>query len=120
VNGTIELQNINVHSDRGYSLPSVVFEFLIKNGTNVCCTIKRYLQCWPFTYNQKRSANDKRTHIDIDGAPTLYTKCMAFEGGLRHVLAGAFRKGSGSVSTIVSSMRHITFLRWEGVTRADG
>ena len=36
------------------------------------------------------------------------------------MLAGAFQNGSGSVSTIVSSMRHITFLRWEGVMRADG
>ncbi len=120
MNGTIDLRNVNVHSDRGYSLPSVVFELLIKNGANVCCTIKRYLQCWPFTYNQKRSANDKRTHIDVDGAPTLYTKSTAFNNGMRTVLAGAFRNGSGAVSTIVSSMRHISPLQWEGVTKADG
>jgi len=116
--GGIDLANVNVHSDRGYSLPSVIFDFLIKNGANVLCTTKRFMLCWPFNFGGKeQTASDARTFIDSLGAPTLFIK-NATVAGIKRVCAVAFRNGSGAVSTAVSSM-HSGF-EWEGVTEMDG
>ena len=117
--GKVDLRNVNVHSDRGYSLPSVVFDFLIANGANVVVTVKRYMVCWPFTFNQKNmSSHDKRTLIDSLGAPTLYIKHALVGSGTKRVAAAAFRNGSGAVSTAASSM-HSGF-EWEGITEQEG
>lgn len=118
INGGVDLTNVNVHSDRGYSLPSVMFDFLIASGANVVCTTKRFLVCWPFNFGGKAQAStDSRTFIDSLGAPTLFIKNTTV-GGIKQVLAVAFRNGSGAVSTAVSSM-HSGF-EWEGVTEKDG
>jgi hypothetical protein len=115
--GGCDLLNVNAHSDRGYSLLSVVFDFLIANGANVVCTTKRYLVCWPYNFGHTHSANDPRTFIDAIGAPSLFIKNTTV-GGIKRVSAVAFRNGSGAVSTAVSSM-HSGF-EWEGVTEIDG
>jgi hypothetical protein len=111
--GGIDLRNVNVHSDRGYNLPSIVFDFLVANGANVVGTTKQMSQCWPFTFNQKIKQSDKRTHIDPKGAPTLYMK-QATIGPGKKVWSAAFRNGSEAVSTAVSSL-HSGF-QWEGNT----
>ena len=68
-------------------------------------------QCWPFTYKQKLQQNDKRTVIDVKGALTLFLKwCKA---GSKYLFASAFRNGSESVATAVSTMH--TRHQWEGV-----
>jgi hypothetical protein len=106
-----DLRNVHIHSDRGYMYPDMVFEFLLKQGAEVLGTCKRMAQCWPFTYNQKMKENDKRTWIDIKGAPTLFLKyCKA---GAKYVFASAFRNGTQSVATAISSI-HKTH-EWEGV-----
>lgn len=106
-----DLRNVHIHSDRGYMYPDMVFEFLLKQGAEVLGTCKRMAQCWPFTYNQKMKENDKRTWIDVKGAPTLFLKyCKA---GAKYVFASAFRNGTQSVATAISSM-HKTH-EWEGV-----
>jgi hypothetical protein len=109
-NGDVDLRNVDVHSDHGYSLPSVVFEFLNASGANVVCRVKRFLLCWPLHYGPKHIENDPRTHIDEFGEPTLYVKMVNLP---KRVVAGAFRNGSGSVSTIFSSLHHV--FEWEGI-----
>ena len=109
--GSTDLRNVSVHSDRGYMLPNLVFEYLLSSGAEVVGTCKRMAQCWPFTYNQKVKPNDKRTHIDPKGSPTLYLKwCKA---GSKYLFASAFRNGLKSVATALSSLNNQH--QWEGV-----
>ena len=111
-NNQQHLRNVNVHSDRGYMLPNVVFEYLLPSGADVVGTVKRMAQCWPYTYNQKVKDTDKRTMIDVKGAPTLYMKKIATHQG-KSLSASAFRNGSQSVATAVSSIHPVH--QWEGV-----
>ena len=109
--GRTDLNNVFVFSDRGYMLPNVVFDYLLSRGANVIGTVKRMAQCWPFTFEQKLKENDKRTLIDVKGAPTLFLKVT--RKGTRNLFASAFRNGTGRVATGISSChrRH----EWEGV-----
>jgi hypothetical protein len=68
-------------------------------------------QCWPFTYNQKMKENYKRTLIDIKGAPCLFLKYC--KTGEKYVFASAFRNGTQSVATAISSIHKPH--EWEGV-----
>ena len=100
-----------MHSDRGYMIPNLVFEYLVSAGAEVVGTVKRMAQCWPFTYKQTLKENDKRTLIDTKGAPTLFLKwCKA---GSKHIFASAFRNGSDAVATAVSSLHNQH--QWEGI-----
>ena len=110
-NGDVDLRNVLIGSDRGYMLPTAVFEFLIKNGANVVGTTKRMLQCWPFTFDQQLKESDNRTKIDSKGPPTLFVKSVS--SALKRVYAIAFRNGTESVTTAVSSI-HCNH-HWEGV-----
>ena len=109
-NGNADLQNIEVASDRGYMTPSLVFLYLLACGAMVIGTVKRAL-CWPYTYSQKTTESDKRTKIEPKGSPSLFLKSVKSAG--RKVTASAFRNGSDSVSTTISSL-HRGF-HWEGI-----
>ena len=79
-------RNVTVHSDRGYLVPSLVFDFLLTNGANVVGTVKRMAGCWPFTFDQKTTESDTRTKIDPKGAPTLFLKwCKGTGLSLIHI-----------------------------------
>ena len=109
--GFTNLRNVSVHSDRGYMIPNLVFEYLISAGAEVVGTCKRMAQCWPFTYDQTPRGADIRTVIDTKGAPTLYLKwCKA---GHKYLFASAFRNGTGRVATAISTMH--TQHQWEGI-----
>ena len=109
--GETDLRNVSIHSDRGYMIPNLVFEFLLSSGAEVVGTVKRMAQCWLFTYDQVLKETDGRTLIDGKGAPTLYLKfCKA---GHKYLFASAFRNGSGKVATAISTMH--TQHHWEGV-----
>ncbi len=109
--GSTRLRDVSVHSDRGYLIPSLVFEYLIASGAEVVGTVKRMAQCWPFTYEQKLSETDNRRLIEPKGAATLYLKwCKA---GPKYLFASAFRNGTGRVATAISTMH--TQHQWEGV-----
>ena len=101
-NGTTNLRNVFVHSDRGYMLPSLVFTFLLACGAEVLGTVKRMAGGWPFTYDQKLKPNDKRTLISTKGASMLALKWCA--SGMKKIFASAFRNGSGSVATAISTV----------------
>jgi len=105
------LRNIIPNSDRAYNGLNFVFDYLIANGARPEGTTVRSLNQWPFTYDQKLSASDKRTYIDSAGAPTLFLK--VYENNLnQRIYATAFRNGTGGVVTSISSMhgKH----SWEG------
>lgn len=114
--GTADLQNVDLHSDRGYMTRGIV-DYLLENGANFTGTTKRLIGCWPFTYNQQinNPASDKRTLVDVKGAPTLFLKsCRA---GAKSLFASAFRNGSQSVATAVSSLHRGH--QWEGVVLSN-
>ena len=110
-------RNVFVHSDRGYMVPSLVFEYLMANGAHVVGTVKRMMGGWPFTFNQHVGSNDLRQEIDAKGAPTLFLKwCkskIAGIGATRKLFAAGFRNGSQRVATAISSIH--THHQWEGV-----
>ena len=110
-NGETDLSNVDVGSDRAYMLPNIVFECLIQLGADFVGTIKRSAHCWPFTFNQKLSDNDQRTLIDCKGAPTLFLKFVRV--GAKRVWVSAFRNGTESVATAVSSLHRGH--HWEGI-----
>lgn len=110
-NGMCDLANVEIDSDRGYMLPNTVFGFMIKNGANFIGTTIRSAQCWPFTFDQKLKENDKRTLIDSKGPPTLYVKTIKKNN--KSIFATAFRNGTDSVSTAISSVHRNH--HWEGV-----
>ena len=113
-------RNVIVHSDRGYLLPSLVFDFLLQNGANIVGTVKRLAGCWPFTFDQKVKSTDTRTKIDSKGAPTLFLKfCKGYSGlarveaSTRKLFASAFCNGLERVATAISSIH--SHHQWEGV-----
>ena len=109
--GNADLQNIEIASDRGYMTPSLVFLYLLACGTHIVGTLKGAL-CWPFTYTQKiTNPNDKQTVLEVKGAPTLFLKSIKHTG--RTVTASAFRNGSDSVSTTISTIHR--GYHWEGI-----
>ena len=67
--------------------------------------------CWPFTYLQTLKASDNRTLIDVKGHATLFLKVV--HAGVRSVFAAAFRNGSQTVATAISSLHYGH--EWEGV-----
>lgn len=109
--GAVDLHNCVVASDRGYMLPKLVFDFLIANGSNIVGTVKRSLDCWPFTFEQKLKDNDKRKKIETNGPPTLFVKNVS--NSAKKVFAIAFRNGTDRVSTAVSSLHKNH--HWEGI-----
>lgn len=116
-------RNVTLHSDRGYMVPSLVFEYLMANGANVVGTVKRMAGCWPFTFNQKTRDTDLRTMVDPKGAPTLFLKWSkggsrsrggaTGPGATRKLFASAFRNGSQKVATAISSLH--SHHHWEGI-----
>ena len=64
------LQGVEFASDRGYMTTTLAFEYLLAGGADIIGTVKRAL-CWPFTYQQKEKEGDKRTFVDVKGAPSL-------------------------------------------------
>ena len=109
--GKVNLRQVSVHSDRGYMLPNLVFEYMLAHGAEVVGTVKRMAQCWPFTFQQKLKESDQRTLIDAKGAPSLFLKYIVKDAKV--LFASAFRNGTERVATAVS-----TFHRgqeWEGV-----
>ena len=110
-NGICDLQNILIASDRGYMIPNTVFNFLIANGADFIGTVKRMANCWPFTFDQKVKPNDKRRMVETKGPPTLLVKKL--EKYIKKVYAIAFRNGTNSVSTAISSVHRDH--HWEGI-----
>ena len=104
------LQSVEFASDRGYMTAALAFEYLLAAGGSFIGTVKR-AGCWPFTYLQKLKETDKRTLLVVKGAPTLFIK-KTKQSGIT-VTASAFRNGTESISTTVSSIHQGH--HWEGI-----
>ena len=113
-NGTCDLNNVQVCSDRGYMVLNTVFGFILKNGGDFVGTTKRSAQCWPFTFDQKLRKNDERTLIESSGPPTLFVKKAKKD--FKSIYSFAFRNGSNSVTTAVSSTHQNH--HWEGIVKS--
>ncbi len=109
--GMPNLRHVRIHSDRDYFTPTNVFDYIASCNGHFVGTTKRSIQCWPFTYNQKKRDDDTRTHLDTYGAPTLFVKYVVKHG--RAICSSAFRNGSDAISTAVSSL-HFGH-HWEGI-----
>ena len=108
------LRNVHIHSDRGYMLPILVFEYLLAAGAEIVGTIKRLTFCWPFTYKQHLREGDKQTMIDLKGAPTLFLKfCKSSGSRVKTLFASAFRNGTDSAAMAISTLHN--HHQWEGV-----
>jgi hypothetical protein len=97
-------QNLLVFFDRGYLVPSLVFGFLLLYGAMVLGTLKR-MAGWAFTFSQNTTADDPRTVVDTKGAPTLFLKKCSKQG-MPDVFASAFRNGTDSVATAISTLHN--------------
>lgn len=104
------LNSVMVHSDRGYTLESTLFQFLMPSGANFTNTCKR-IEPFPFLWGMKPKNGDTRTILTETGCPALYIKDIVFKGV--KISCFAFRTGTGNISTVVSSS--IEGHQWEGV-----
>ena len=75
-----DLNRVTVHSDRGYTLESTIFQFLIPGGADFTNTVKR-ISPFPFVWGVKLKRGDMRTNLkDESGCAALYLKEIIFNG----------------------------------------
>jgi hypothetical protein len=72
-NGPPMLPNTEFAMDRGYCLPSLLYDFLLPSGADFLGSIKRR-PMFPFTYDQKVAAEDKRQVLDAKGFKAIFLK----------------------------------------------
>ena len=105
-----DLFGITNHSDRGYTLESTIFDFLVPAGADFTNTVKRIMP-FPFIWGMKPTANETRTKLDERGAPALFVKEVRKHNRL--VSCAAFRTGTQNISAVVTST--IRGHQWEGI-----
>ena len=105
-----DLNGVTNHSDRGHTLQSTIFDFLLPAGCDFTNTAKR-IQPFPFIWGMKVSQHDTRENLDEKGAPALFVKETTQHGRL--VSCAAFRTGTKNISAVVSSTIHGH--QWEGI-----
>ena len=105
-----DLNRVTVHSDRGYTLESTIFQYLIPGGANFTNTVKR-IAPFPFLWGMKPKRGDTRTILKESGCPGLYVKEIVSNG--KKVSCFAFRTGTSNISAVVSST--IEGHQWDGV-----
>jgi hypothetical protein len=105
-----DLNGITNHSDRGYTIASTVFDFLLPAGAEFTNTVKRIMP-FPYIWGMKTSTTEQREKLDEKGAPTLYVKEITKHGRL--VTCAAFRTGTNNISAVVTSTVHGH--QWEGI-----
>ena len=105
-----DLNRVTVHSDRGYTLESTIFQFLIPSGANFTNTVKR-ISPFPFLWGMRPKRGDTRTILTESGCPALYLKEIISNG--KKVSCFAFRTGTSNISAVLSST--IEGFQWEGV-----
>lgn len=108
-----DLNGIRNHSDRGYTLESTVFNFLLPAGADFTNTVRQVMP-FPFYWSARSHGNnDPREKLSEKGAPTLYIKEILKNNRL--VSCSAFRTGTQNISTVISTVIHGH--QWEGVCR---
>ena len=105
-----DLFGITNHSDRGYTLESTIFDFLVPAGADFTNTVKRIMP-FPFIWGMKPTANETRTKLDEKGAPALFVKEVRKHNRL--ITCAAFRTGTQNISAVITST--IRGHQWEGI-----
>jgi len=86
--------------DRGYCLPSLLFDFFIPSGADILGTVKR-TPMFPFTYDQKLGQNDIRQLVDKSGFKALFLKKLTIKE--KQIMAMAYRDGKGGVTLRITA-----------------
>lgn len=107
--GLPDLSGVTNNSDRGYTIESSIFDFLIPSNAEINNTCKRIMP-FPFIWG-KMTAHDTRTKLEEKGAPTLFIKELMTKHN-RLVSCVAFRTGTNNISTMVTTKYHGH--KWEG------
>ena len=108
--GLPDLNGVMLHSDRGYTLESTVFQLMIPAGANFTNTVKR-IEPFPFLWGMKPRRGETRTILKDSGCPALYIKEIIDKG--RKVSCFAFRTGTSNICAVISSS--LDGHQWEGV-----
>jgi hypothetical protein len=98
--------NTEIAIDRGYCIPSLLYDFLLPSGCDVIGTVKRS-PMFPFTYDQKTGPGDLRQSINPAGFKTLFVKKLTVSN--KEITGIAYRDGKGGITlglTTHSQMRH--------------
>ena len=75
-----DLNRVTAHSDRGFTLESTIFQFLIPGRADFTNTVKR-ISPFPFVWGVKLKRGDMRTNLkDESGCAALYLKEIIFNG----------------------------------------
>ena len=107
-----DLFGVTNQSDRGYTLESTIFDFMLPSGADFNHTSKRIMP-FPFVWGSARTtADDPRTVLEEKGAPTLYIKEIMKHNRL--LTCAAFRTGTNNVSTVITTKIHGH--QWEGIS----
>jgi hypothetical protein len=93
--GPPTLTNTVFAMDRGYCLPSLLFDFFIPSGADILGTVKR-TPMFPFTYDQKLGQNDTRQLVNKSGFKALFLKKLTIKE--KQIMAMAYRDGKGGVT----------------------
>jgi hypothetical protein len=93
-NGPPMLPNTEFAMDRGYCLPSLLYDFLPLSGADFLGTIKR-CPMFPFTYDQKVAAEDKRQVLDAKGFKAIFLKKLTISE--KKITGLEYRDGKGGI-----------------------
>jgi len=92
--------------DRGYCLPSLLYDFFLPSGADIMGTVKRS-PMFPFTYDQKLSRNDTWQLVDTKGFIVIFLKKLKLKE--KQMTGIAYLDGKGGVTlglTTTESARH--------------
>ena len=113
-NSIPDLCGVTNHSDRGYTIGSTTFGFMVPSGCDFTNTVKR-IAPFPFVWGMKISQRDPRQLLDERGTPALFVKSTMRNH--RMVTCSAFRTGTKNISAVVSTTVHGH--QWEGICLDD-
>jgi hypothetical protein len=97
------LSNTQFCMDRGYWLPSLLYDFFTPSGADILGTVKRS-PMFPFTYEQRLAQNDRRQLIDTGGFKALFIKKLTVRD--KQITGVAYRDGKGGVTLGLTSCTH--------------
>jgi hypothetical protein len=98
--GPPSLPNTEFAMDRGYCLPSLLYDFYIPSGADIMGTVKR-CPMFPFTYDQKLGRGDTRQSIETKGFKALFLKKLVIKG--KQITGIAYRDGKGGITLGIST-----------------
>jgi hypothetical protein len=87
--------------DRGYCLPTLIFNFIIPSGAEILGTIKR-CPMFPYTYDQTLATGDTRQVTNQKGFKALFLKKLTIKN--KQITGVAYRDGKGGITLGLTTM----------------